>query len=435
MNRSTIQNIIKRNDILLIFIASLLLYGISAGLKIDDQTKTPQYIFLAYSFLQGKLNLTTLPKSTYDLILFQNKWYVPGGMALALLLMPVVAVAGVSISDVLIGVIIGSLNVALMYILLGDLTKKTSTRIWLTILFAAGTVHWWLSSVGSVWFNTQLVAVFFMILFVRDTLRNHPWLAGLWLGFAALSRPPVLFSLAFYLTFVLSYERNFRLALKRLLPFGVMIAGTLAVMLTYNYVRFGKLLEFGYGYVHGAPELTGTYAATGGFNVKYMPCNMYVSLFGLPNIAWTPLLDIHEACSYLEPASQVFGKLSSFFNPLGMSVFLTTPAFLLIFRAKLRDDLVIPSWVGIVSVLIPLWMYHTTGWVQFGYRYMLDFIVFLFILLSRGIKQIGYLEQILIGISVIMGAIGLYLMYYMIFGLVWPVMFIDMARKIYHFVF
>ena len=435
MNRSTIQNIIKRNDILLIFIASLLLYGISAGLKIDDQTKTPQYIFLAYSFLQGKLNLTTLPKSTYDLILFQDKWYVPGGMALALLLMPVVAVAGVNISDVLIGVIIGSLNVALIYILLDDLTEKTSARIWLTILFAAGTVHWWLSSVGSVWFNTQLVAVFFMILFVRATLRNHPWLAGLWLGFAALSRPPVLFSLAFYLTFVLSRERNFRLALKRLFPFGVMLAGSVAVMLTYNYLRFGKPFEFGYGYVHGAPELTGTYAATGGFNVKYMPCNMYVSLFGLPNIAWTPLLNVHEVCSYLEPASQVFGKLSSFFNPIGMSIFLTTPAFLLIFRAKIRDDLVIPSWAGIVGSLIPLWMYHTTGWVQFGYRYVLDFIVFLFILLSRGTKQIGLLEQILIGISVIMGAVGLYLMYYMTFGLVWPEMFIDMARKIYNLVF
>lgn len=435
MNLSTIKNIFRRYDILLILIASFLFYGVSAGLKINDQSKTPQYIFLAYSFLHGKLNLTILPKSTYDLILFQDKWYVPGGIAPALLLLPVVAVAGVNISDVFFGVIVGTLNVALMYILLGDLTEKVSTRIWLTILFAAGTAHWWLSSVGSVWFNTQLIAVFFMILFVRATIRNHPWLAGLWLGFATLSRPPVLFSAIFYLIFVLSHERNLIPALKKFIPFGVMLAGSVAVMLTYNYLRFGKPLEFGYGYVHGAPELTGTYAATGGFNVKYMPCNMYVSLFGLPNITRNPIPVVHAVCSYLEPASHVFGKLSSFFNPIGMSIFLTTPAFLLIFRAKLRDDLVIPSWAGIVGILIPLWMYHTTGWTQFGYRYVLDFIVFLFILLSRGIKQIGLLEQILIGISVIMGAVGLYLMYYMTFGLVWPEMFIDMARKIYHFVF
>jgi hypothetical protein len=62
-------------------------------------------------------------------------------------------------------------------------------------------------------------------------------------------------------------------------------------------------------------------------------------------------------------------------------------------------------------------------------------MVFLFILLSRAIKQAGYLEKILIGLSVIMGAIGVYLMYYMTFGLVWYEMFIEMARKLYHFVF
>ena len=118
-----------------------------------------------------------------------------------------------------------------------------------------------------------------------------------------------------------------------------------------------------------------------------------------------------------------------------MSIFLTTPAFFLIFRAKLRDDLVIPAWAGIIGILIPLWMYHATGWVQFGYRYSIDFMVFLFILLSRAIKQAGYLEIILIGLSIIMGGIGVYLMYYMTFGLVWYEMLIDMARKAYHIIF
>jgi hypothetical protein len=80
-------------------------------------------------------------------------------------------------------------------------------------------------------------------------------------------------------------------------------------------------------------------------------------------------------------------------------------------------------------------MYHTTGWVQFGYRYITDFMVFLFILLSRSMKQTGYLEKILIGLSVIMGAIGLYLMYYMNFGLVWYEMFLKMARGMYHVIY
>ncbi len=211
-------------------------------------------------------------------------------------------------------------------------------------------------------------------------------------------------------------------------------------MLTYNYLRFGNPLEFGYTYILGTKALTDTYKLNGGFNIKYMPCNMYVSLLGTPNINLHPIPTVNEVCDYLNPIVSTFGKASSFFNPLGMSMFIATPALLLIFRAKLRNGLlVISAWIGTISVLIPIWMYHATGWVQFGYRFTTDFMVFLFVLLSYAVKQTGYLEKILIGLSIIMGAIGLYLIYYTTFGLLWNEMFnkmfIAMARKIYHFVF
>jgi hypothetical protein len=48
---------------------------------------------------------------------------------------------------------------------------------------------------------------------------------------------------------------------------------------------------------------------------------------------------------------------------------------------------------------------------------------------------VGYLEKILIFLSIFMGGIGVYLMYYMTFGLVWYEMFVEIARKIYHIVF
>jgi hypothetical protein len=430
-----ISDALRRNTFLLVFIVAFICYGVSAGLKIREQSKTPQYVYLAYSFLQGKTNLLVLPESTYDLIFFEGKWYVPGGITPALLLLPFVAIFGKTFSDVLFGVSIGALNASMMYTLLGRLLEKSSIRYWLTILFVFGTVHWWLASMGSVWFNAQLVALLFMILFVRDAIQNKPWVAGLWLGLAFLSRPPTIFSALFYLLLVLSRERAIQPILKKLIPFGLMLMGSMAVMLTYNQLRFGNPMDFGYGYVAGSNALVKTFALSGGFNTKYMPCNIYVSLLGIPNIHMPLLQSVNEACPYLEPISHDFGKLSKFFNPLGMSIFLTTPAFFLIFRAKLRDDLVIPAWAGIIGILLPLWMYHTPGWVQFGYRYANDFMVFLFILLSRAIKQVGYLEKILIFLSIFMGGIGVYLMYYMTFGLVWYEMFVEIARKIYHIVF
>jgi hypothetical protein len=430
-----ISDIAKHNIVPLIFIASFMLYGVSAGLRIQGQSKTPQYVYLAYSFLHGKTNLVELPKSTYDLIYFEDKWYVPGGVTPALLFLPFVSIFGKTFSDILFGVLIGALNVTLMHCLLTRIVQNFSTRLWLTFLFAFGTSHWWLSSVGAVWFNAQLVALFFMILFVQSAVEDRPWLAGLWLGLALLSRPPTLFSAGFYLVLVLSREHAIRPILKRMIPFGIMLAGSIAVLLAYNLLRFGNPLDFGYGYVTGGNALIKTYARSGGFNIQYMPCNIYVSLLGTPNIDLPFLPGVNEVCSHLEPVRHDFGKLSAFFNPMGMSIFLTTPALLLIFRAKLRDKLVTPAWAGMISVLIPLWLYHTPGWVQFGYRYITDFMVFLFILLAHSIKQTRALEKILIGLSAVMGAIGLYLMYYMNFGLVWYEMFIEMARKIYHFMF
>ncbi|MDD2922625.1 MAG: hypothetical protein PHQ36_10105 [Anaerolineales bacterium] len=427
--------ILKRNMPLLIFIAAFIFYGISAGLKITAQSHTPDYIYLAHSFLHGKTNLIELPADTFDLIFFKDKWYVIGGISPALLALPFVAFFGIQFSDVFFGVLIGALNAAMMYSLLSVFVEKISTRLWLIILFAAGTAHWALASVGSVWLNAQLTALLFMILFVRETLRGKAWLAGLWLGMAFLARPPIITAALFYLSYVVFQEREFRSVLRKLIPFGAALSGCAAAMLVYNYLRFGNPLEFGYGYLIGTKTLTDTYNLSGGFNIRYMPCNIYVSLFGTPNINLHPLPTVNEVCSYLNPIADTFGKASSFFNPLGMSMFIATPALFLIFRAKIKDKLVLSAWVGTLSVILPIWMYHATGWVQFGYRFITDFMVFLFVLLGCAVKRAGNLEKILISLSVGMGAVGLYLTYYAVFGLLWNEMFVEMARKIYHIVF
>lgn len=431
----SVSSMFKQYSVFFIFFLTFIIYGISAGTKISEQSKTPQYVHLANSFLHGHPDLITLPERKFDLIAYQGKWYVPGGMTPALLMLPFVAVFGITFSDVLFGVVLGALNTALMYSLLGNLTNNRKTQIWLTILFALGTVHWWVSSVGSVWFNAHLTGLLFMILFVQATLKDKPSLAGLFLGLAVLSRPPTMFSALFFIWMVFSREKKFWPVLKKLSAFGTTFGLALIVMLGYNYIRFGNALDFGYAFVQGTPALTGAFSASGGFNLKYMPCNIYVSLLGMPNISWNPLPSVNSVCSYLEPITHEFGGLNDFFNPIGMSIFFTTPAFLLVFRAKLQDDLVIPAWLGIAGTLAVLWMYHTTGWVQFGYRYTLDFIVFIFILLTRAIKQIGLLEKSLIGLSVLMGGMGVFLMYYMTFDLVWYEMMVKLMKKIYRFIF
>jgi len=430
-----VNQLFKKNGFLLVFLMTLLIYGVSAGTQINKQSKTPQYIYLANSFLHGKAYLDPLPESTFDLILFKGKWYVPGGMTPAILLMPFVATFGVGVSDVCYGVILGAINVALMYLFLGDIAKSAKVQGWLTVLFGVGTVHWWVASVGSVWFNAHLVAVLFMLLFIRATLKDRNWRAGLYFSLAVLARPPIAFSFLFYVLYNYFKENDLIATVKRTIPVVIVLGGALSLMLIYNYVRFETPLDFGYGYVQGSESLTSAYATGGGFNPSYMPCNIYVSLLGTPNLPSNPLPDINQTCAHLHTIMSTFGKLSTFFNPIGMSVFLTTPAFLLIFRANIREGPVLAGWVGIIGTLIILWMYHTTGWVQFGYRYVLDIMVFIFLLLGTSIKTIGWAEKSLVFVSILMGATGVYLMYYMTFGLIWNEMAIEFLKKVYWLIF
>jgi hypothetical protein len=425
----------KRNSFLAVFIIALFIYGVSAGTQITKQSKTPQYVYLANAFLHGRTYLDPLPPSTFDLISFHNKWYVPGGITPAILLMPFVAIFGIGISDVLYGVILGAINVVLMYLFLGDVAKSKKIQIWLTALFGLGTVHWWVSSVGSVWFNAHLVAVLFMLLFMRATIKDQNWQAGLYFSLAVLARPPIIFSILFYVLYSYFKENDLQKTVRRITPFVVVLTGGVALMLAYNYLRFESPFDFGYGYVKGTESLTSAYAAGGGFSISYMPCNIYVSLFGTPNIPSNPLPDINQTCSHLHAVMSTFGKISTLFNPIGMSIFLTTPAFLLVFRANIKDGIIRAGWAGILGTLVILWMYHTTGWVQFGYRYILDVSVFVFLLLGSSMEEIGWGNKLLFLASFIMGAIGVYLMYYMTFGLIWNEMAIKLLKTIYWIIF
>ena len=56
------------------------------------------------------------------------------------------------------------------------------------------------------------------------------------------------------------------------------------------------------------------------------------------------------------------------------------------FRAHLRG-LSLEALVGLIAVAIPIVTYWSVGWIQFGYRYSLDFLPFLAILVASGMRH------------------------------------------------
>ena len=423
----------KRYKPVAVFLVAFLVYAFSIGDRLFAQSGTPHYIYLADAFLHGRLDLMTLPSNTYDLIQFQDKWYVPGLIAPALVMMPLVFFMGVSTSDIFFSVLLGAFNVSLFYIFLTEILseKRKGDAPWLTLLFGFGTVYWWISILGDASFVAQTLSVTFMLFFTREVLiKKKSWRAGIWLGLAALSRPTTLFGILFYVIYIWLEEENwesrFRVFFSFLVPFSVFIG----IILAYNAFRFGALTNFGYDYVQGHPILTSIYHQYGGFNILYMPCNIYISLFGLP-IFNSGMLSLNTSiCRHLAPALTPFSASQMFFfNPLGMSAFFTTPAFILLFRKKKRNSLTRAAFWGIVAIIIPLWMYHNTGFLQFGYRYILDIIVFIFILLASNKREIFFVEKILIVLSVFINFLGMTIMYAATFHLSWFYMWQTLLEK------
>jgi uncharacterized membrane protein len=145
--------------------------------------------------LHGQLFLEN-PLSTHDLTFYNGHWYVPFPPLAAWLLFPWVALQGAAnVNTVAFGAAMGAANVVLAFWLLHSLARKGWTHLkmtdnlWLTALWGIGTVHWYMSTMGSVWFLSQICAVTFVLLaVVLAVTTGSPWLAGIALALAMWGR-------------------------------------------------------------------------------------------------------------------------------------------------------------------------------------------------------------------------------------------------------
>ena len=74
-------------------------------------------------------------------------------------------------------------------------------------------------------------------------------------------------------------------------------------------------------------------------------------------------------------------------NAWGMSIFVTSPYFLYLFRLKYDERVAKELLLSIAVVASLVFTYYGIGYIQFGYRYSLDFLPFLFFLLIRNYRK------------------------------------------------
>lgn len=357
----------------------------------------PDFFLMADAFLHGRLWLDVDWRAPInDIVVLHGHVYVPFAPFPAFLVMPLVALIGVGQAiaiEPLVNAFLAGVDVALAWLMLGSFgVRRWSYRAWLTVLFGFGTVLWNVTVRGGVWHTAEIIAMglTFWALIETRRKRPNPWLLGLLGGAAFLTRSTLLFALPYY-AWVAAGRPTDRPGLRRALREGIVPALQVAiasvpfglVFFWYNWARFGSPLETGYE-LAALPPFLEALRAQGLFSIVHLPMNLdYLFLKGPDELIATP----------------------PFFVPsrLGMSVLLTSPALLVGLRS-LRDssEARVLALTGLL-VLLPTLLYYGGGWVQFGYRYLLDSVPFWLALCAiwASRRGVGWLWQLGIAWSVL----------------------------------
>jgi len=363
------------------YLIPLAIVGVAFGIYFLTNSTPLQwykhYVYEAQAFLQGRTDLQGFPSYYQDLVTYHGKYYLPSPPMPAIVLIPAVAIWGTATDEVRICMLMAAANVALVWILLGRMNVQGWMRWLLTVLFGFGTVEWAVAITGTTWFFAEIVAVFFLLLALIEYFgKKRGALIGLLLGLSVLSRLPVVVGGVFFLAML--YKDG---GLRRSLPFIVGLAIPIAFYGYFNYLRFGNPLQTGYSGHAYAAYFAADIQKYGMFSLHYIPKQLYTMFLMSPEyIPYFP---------FIKPI------------PDGMSILLTTPAVFYVLKAKYNESVNLWALLAMLGIMVPIVLWFSTGWVQFGYRYSLDFLPFLLILIAAGMgKTMNKTMIILVAISV-----------------------------------
>ncbi len=348
------------------------------------------FVHLAEALTHGTLDLSSVGLTGAehpDLLVKDGKVYLPYGPTPALLLLPSVLVFGMNdTTQWLHSMIFGAVNVALFWYILRLLNVSLTTQLLLIPFFAFGTANFYSATTGTIWFYNHTVAVMFILLAIVFLLRGaHPAFAGISLGLALLARQPAVLAAPFFIYFFVRQRHanildltwlKDRATLQTVSFFAASLAPFVLLFFLYNAVRFGNVFETGLG------DLYDKY--NGQVYTVYLERFPGGDRFG--EFDWRNI-PLHLYTIFLLPPT--FTNDGTLFqpSPYGMSIVLTSSPFVYAVLVKNHKILRNASWMVIPIIAVPTLLYYSQGWVQFGYRYLMDYLPFLMILTALGFED------------------------------------------------
>jgi hypothetical protein len=391
-------------------------------LTLNGVSGAPHYVYQAWSFLHGRWNLD-LPAKMTDIIVLHGQHFIVYPPMPAILMLPGVAIFGLSFSDILFTTLFSALNLPLLFLLFEQVRANGLThRSWrehviFSVALYFGSINLWLSLGGEMWFTAHILCFTFTLLAMLMAFRRHYAWAAVLLGSAFFCRATVAlgFPFLYYLAwqdagsqqplerFIQSLWRRrpdwSQVPWRRLIPPLAVTAAVVLLFLARNQAVFGSPLESGYDILikQRYPAVT-----NGPFNISYVPANIVANFFTFPLVTFTGPFDRHPVLNVLN-------------NRFAISVFLTTPLFFYLFwRNRRFNTMRVALWITIGFVVIAVLLFHASGWEQFGARYLFDGYTFAFLLLVLNDVRVDWrfiaLAALAIGFN-ILGALQFWMGY------------------------
>ena len=367
----------------------------------EHKLRKDHYYYLARNLAQGDLTVDGIPNQYPDVLDWNGHKYLPLGPLPGVLLIPFLPLLDLGLNLVAVGLLFTLLNAWLLYKVLASIGVAGARLKWSLLLFFGGTVYLSTAVNGTSWFLAHIVTITFLLLSVLMVLtRKLPLAAGALLGLAGMSRFTVLFALPFFIAMLLYKEgqEGEKVTTPELVRrVGMLLlglAGPLLLLALYNYARFGNPLDSGYAHVVLKDPVLAEAMDHGLFSLAHVPKNLFMLLLQGP----LPYPNENAAVlqfPYVQPSTW------------GMGIFFTSPALLYIFRARLRKPIVWAGWLAVACVMVPIITYYGVGWIQFGYRYALDFTPFLLLIAALGFPAaMSNKARVLVALSVLVNVWG-----------------------------
>jgi hypothetical protein len=352
--------------------------GVTVFLNLRVHTEQ-QFAFLACSFLHGDLAFQEIPGNSWaDTSPSDGHYYWPLGPLPAIVLMPfefLASVFGVFFYQGYLQPFFDFAVLLIVYRIARVTGYEAKDSVYLAFGFAFATAFLGVGIWPWSWYFSQVIACVLVFATIAETIgRRRLWVLGILVALTLATRVTAALGVFWCIGEILRTSGPRRQKLGSLLAIAVPVLVVASLLLAYNHFRFGDAFDQGY-----TEQIIPPHAAAGRslgiFSLQHIPGNLYALLLAPPTPVRRDDVSIVLAFPYVVA------------NPWGMSFWVTSPLFIYLFGLRHRDGTSLLLLLSSFVIAVPILLYYGIGFRQFGYRYSLDFLPFLYYLLLRNYRQ------------------------------------------------